>query len=272
VRARGVEEYNKRRGAAVPHIQFVLEQAVASRNLRSPTQKAEAVEEVLPFVRVVRNPIQKREYFDMMMDALQVNLTTRKELWGTATTTSDQSKGETAKQVILRAEAIPPTASERRLLALLMHDEELRRSFLPRIEEDDYEELQTAAIFQALKSLLKEGGEVSFDSLSEKTKENPELTDLLAKLWISEPYRVEGEAIDDFATASECFLITLRIQRADRHLEILKEQIRTAQDNSNQNLFEKLVNENLEWMRYRQQLSAAFASIGVSDSLAFILH
>src|ERR1700755_1053228 len=65
VRARGVEEYNKRRGAAVPHIQFVLDQSVASRNLRTPAEKAEAVEEVLPFVRAVRRPAEKREYFDM---------------------------------------------------------------------------------------------------------------------------------------------------------------------------------------------------------------
>src|SRR5207237_1043299 len=72
VRARGVEEYNERRGRAVPHMQFVLEQAAGGRNLRNPAQKAEAVEEVLPFVRAVRNPIQRREYFDMAMDALRV--------------------------------------------------------------------------------------------------------------------------------------------------------------------------------------------------------
>src|SRR5436305_685745 len=59
VRARGVEEYNRRRGQAVPHIQFVLEHALAGRSLRNPAQKAEAVEEVLPFVRAVRNTIQR---------------------------------------------------------------------------------------------------------------------------------------------------------------------------------------------------------------------
>src|ERR671926_1801920 len=61
VRAHGADEYNKRRGASVPHINFVLDQATRERSLRVPAQKAEAVEEALPFVRAVRNPIQKRE-------------------------------------------------------------------------------------------------------------------------------------------------------------------------------------------------------------------
>src|SRR5256714_10974299 len=32
IRAQGVEEYNRRRGQAVPHIQFVLEHALAGRS------------------------------------------------------------------------------------------------------------------------------------------------------------------------------------------------------------------------------------------------
>ena len=82
IKSAGVEAYNERRGAALPHIQFVLDQAMRDRNLRRPADKAEAVEEVLPFVRAVRNRIQKREYFDMTMDALRVEEPAlRRELW-----------------------------------------------------------------------------------------------------------------------------------------------------------------------------------------------
>jgi DNA primase len=127
VRAQGVEEYNKRRGAAVPHIQFVLEQAVAQRNLRNPAQKAEAVEEVLPFVRAVRNPIQKREYFDMMMDALRVEEKgLRRELWKTVSARDANAPAHDVKKSVVRAESQPPTVAEQRLLELLVHDAELR--------------------------------------------------------------------------------------------------------------------------------------------------
>ena len=132
VRAEGVEEYNKRRGQAVPHVQFVLDQAIASRNLRNPAQKAAAVEEALPFVRAVRNPIQKREYFDMMMDTLRVEEAgLRQELWksvsarNTGTTSSDD-----VKKKIIRSEMATPTVAEQRLLELLVHDEEMRAVLL----------------------------------------------------------------------------------------------------------------------------------------------
>src|SRR5229473_4695834 len=72
IRKYGAAEYQKRRGEAQPHIQFVIDQAVRDRNLHSPADKAAAVEEALPFVRAVRNRIQKREYFDIAMDGLRV--------------------------------------------------------------------------------------------------------------------------------------------------------------------------------------------------------
>src|ERR1043166_4292676 len=104
VRARGVEEYNERRGRAAAHMQFVLEQAVADRNLRNPAQKAEAVEEVLPFVRAVRNTIQRREYFDMALDALRVEEAgLRQELWK-AVGAKGAAAGDDVKKGVARAE------------------------------------------------------------------------------------------------------------------------------------------------------------------------
>src|SRR5918992_13242 len=82
IKEHGVEAYQERRGKALPHIQFVLDQAVRDRNLLRPADKAAAVEEVLPYVRAVRNGIQKREYFDIAMDALRVEEPAlRRELW-----------------------------------------------------------------------------------------------------------------------------------------------------------------------------------------------
>src|ERR687895_647477 len=72
IRKYGVTEYQQRRGKAQPHIQFVIDQAVRDRNLHNPADKAAAVEETLPFVRAVRSRIQRREYFDIAMDALRV--------------------------------------------------------------------------------------------------------------------------------------------------------------------------------------------------------
>src|SRR5438128_10229956 len=81
IRKYGVTEYQRRRAEAQPHIQFVIDQAVRDRNLHNPADKAAAVEEALPFVRAVRSRIQRREYFDIAMDALRVQSDQRRELW-----------------------------------------------------------------------------------------------------------------------------------------------------------------------------------------------
>ena len=73
IRKFGVTEYQRRRAQAQPHIQFVIENALRDRNLHRPAEKAEAVEEVLPYIRAINSRIQKREYFDMAMDGLRVS-------------------------------------------------------------------------------------------------------------------------------------------------------------------------------------------------------
>src|SRR5207245_11282045 len=81
IRKYGVTEYQRRRAEAQPHIQFVIDQAVRDRNLHNPADKAAAVEEALLLVRYVRSRIQRREYFDIAMDALRVQSDQRRELW-----------------------------------------------------------------------------------------------------------------------------------------------------------------------------------------------
>ncbi len=218
IRTHGAEAYHERRGKALPHIQFVLDQAVRDRNLLRPADKAAAVEEALPFVRAVRNPIQKREYFDMAMDALRVEEPAlRKELWQTIRA-SAQAPAQDVRQKIVRAAGAQPTIAEQKLLELLVHDAELRRTILPRLEEADYEGLPTAAVFRALVELEASGAPVDFDTLGAKTADDPLAADLVPLLLMSEPQREEDEALDDLLASAESCLTTLRLIALDRKI------------------------------------------------------
>jgi DNA primase len=255
VRAQGVEEYNKRRGAAVPHIQFVLEQAVGTRNLRNPAQKAEAVEEVLPFVRAVRNSIQKREYFDMMMDALRVEEKgLRQELWKTVSARDSGASTADVKKSVIRAESQPPTVAEQRLLEMLVSDAELRSAVLPQLDEGDYAELPTAAIFSALKELDAKGLAVDFSTLGALTEDDPLAADLVPLVLMHERERAEGEATDAFLEEAESCLMTLRLMSYDRRLRDLASEI-TAADRAGQDaLRDQLIMEDFELKRRRTAL------------------
>jgi DNA primase len=261
IKASGVEAYNERRGAALPHLQFVLDQAMRDRNLRRPADKAEAVEEVLPFVRAVRNRIQKREYFDMTMDALRVEEPAlRRELWQTVSKAqapaggADASAGALQDRVV-RAESAPLTVAEQRLLELLVHDGELRRILLPRIEPDDYEDLPTAGVFRALAEIEAAGAEVSFDTLGQRTEGDAVAADLVPLLLMSEPVeRAQGEAADEVVAEAESCLLTLRLMRVERRLKDLAIEITAAERAGDNERRDALVMENLNWTRRRSAL------------------
>ncbi|HKR01729.1 MAG TPA: toprim domain-containing protein, partial [Pyrinomonadaceae bacterium] len=256
IRTHGVEAYHERRGKALPHIQFVLDEAVRDRNLFRPADKAAAVEEALPFVRAVRNGIQKREYFDMAMDALRVEEPAlRRELWQTVRGgPQTAAAAPDVRQRIARAAGSQPTIAEQRLLEMLVHDEDLRRTILPHMEAPDYEDLPTAPIFRALIELEKEGAPVDFGTLGAKTADDPLAADLVPLLLMSEPQRAEGEAVDDLLASAESCLNALRLMMIDRRINELGIEITAAERSGDAERRDKLALEHLEWSRRKRQM------------------
>lgn len=253
IRTHGVEAYHERRGKALPHIQFVLDQAVRDRNLLRPADKAAAVEEALPFVRAVRNGIQKREYFDMTMDELRIEEPAlRRELWQTVK--ANAPAAQDVRQRIVRAAGAQPTIAEQRLLELLVHDEELRRTILPRMEASDYEDLPTASIFRALIEIEKEGAAVDFTTLGSKTEDDPLAADFVPLILMGEPQREEGEAVDDTLASAESCLNALRVMMVDRRINELGVEIAAAERIGDTERRDRLALEHLEWARRRNTM------------------
>lgn len=222
IRKYGVTEYQQRRGSAQPHIQFVIDQAVRDRNLHNPADKAAAVEETLPFVRAVRSRIQRGEYFEIAMDALRVRPEQRRELWQ-RTRGGASVEAESVQQVVVRT--LKPTVAEEQLLGLLLGNEELRKIVLPRLESSDYEGLATAPLFRALVKLSDEESEVSFDSLSAETADNPAAGELLARLLMNEPV----ESFDEARFQADSCLNALRLMKIDRQIDELSSEVAEAE-------------------------------------------
>lgn len=224
IRKFGVTEYQQRRGEAQPHIQFVIDQAVRDRNLHSPADKAAAVEDTLPFVRAVRNRIQKREYFDIAMDALRVQPDQRRELWQRIRSGAS-TDAASVQEMVRRSPASRPTVAEEKLLQLLLASEELRKIVLPRLELTDYEGLATASIFRAVVGLNKEDKEIGFDSLSEATADDAQASELLARLMMAE----SAESFDESLAAADSCLDALRLMTIDRRIDELSSEVAEAE-------------------------------------------
>lgn len=226
IRSNGVEAYEGLRQRALPHIQFVIDHAVRDRNLIRPADKAEAVEDVLPFLRVVRNPVQKREYFDLAMSALRIGEAgLRNDLWRTVRSPATNGRGG-VKEAIARSASSKPTIAEQRLLKLLLTSAEIRQEILPRLEPEDFELLAAAEIFRAVVELNNEPCQVDYEAIMARTDNSESTASLLASILIDE----EGsstEANEKLFLAKSCFE-ALRLMRIERQLSELSSEINEA--------------------------------------------
>jgi len=241
IRKFGAAEYHQRRAKAQPHIQFVIENALRDRSLHRPAEKAEAVEEVLPYIRAVNNRIQKREYFDLAMNQLQINdIALRRELWYSlrASTHVAGSAGEK----ILRRTGVKPTVAEQQLLALLLANADLRQEKLPSLQKSDYEELATATIFNALIELDGEKIEPTFEHLTEKTEGDAAAQQLLPML-LMESVVTDMEGGTDLRVTVEKCLDALQLVNIDRRIRELSSEIAAAERDGDEKKAIELITE-----------------------------
>jgi DNA primase len=249
IRKFGVIEYQRQRAQAQPHIQFVIESALRDRNLHRPAEKAEAVEEVLPYIRAVNSRIQKREYFDMAMDALGIdreNVNTsawRRELWQTVRD-NRSIRPTTIQALTRRSEA---TAAEQRLLGLLFADASLRREVLPMLREEDYEDLATAPLFKALLELEREGVEIDFDNLTRKTEGDEFAAKMIPMVLMNSSLHSSNEHY----VAEQC-VATFRLMKVDQRIEELRRELAVAEREQDIDKVSRLSAEQIQLSSVRQ--------------------
>jgi DNA primase len=251
IRKYGAAEYQKRRGEAQPHIQFVIDQAVRDRNLHSPADKAAAVEEALPFVRAVRSRIQKREYFDITMDALRVQPEQRRELWQRIRSGAS-TDARAVSELVKKSPTSRPTVAEERLLELLLANPELRKIILPRLEAANYEHLASAPVFRALVGLDKEDQEVGFDTISAAIGEDAQAEELLARLMMTET----TDSFDELMAAADKSLKAIKLLNVERAIEELRSQLAEAQRAADDEKLYRLAMEEQELKKRRGTLLA----------------
>ena len=251
IRKFGVTEYQRRRAQAQPHIQFVIENALRDRSLHRPADKAEAVEEVLPYIKAVGSRIQKREYFDMAMDSLGIdrdNVNTsawRRELWQAV---RDNRPTRSSAVHVVNKEA-KVTAAEQRLLGLLLADANLRHQVLSMLKKEDYEDLATAPLFEALLALDREGTEVDFEALTRKTEGDEFASRVVPMVLMNSSLHGSNEHY----VADEC-VSTFRRMKIEHRIEELKRELVIAEREDDAEKLVKLVAERIELDAPRQMM------------------
>lgn len=254
VRANGAEAYNEARGRALPFLNFALDASVKGRSINNPKQKAEAIEEMMPVLSAIKNPIQKRESFDQSMEFFRIEDDgLKRDLWH-AVKSGQRSDTEVFRRQARRAARMRVTLAEQHLLELLAHDKELRAMILPALEESDYENLATAPVFRAMYSIDENGFEMSLENLVERLPDDELAADFVPLLMLGEPKRQPGEVIDEVLHDAENCVLSLRSMAIQNHIHEVSQRLISAEQVGNSGLVNQLVAEQLELSKMMQSM------------------
>ena len=257
IRQNGVVEYNQQHAKrSTTFAPFVLEQAAEGRDMRVAKEKTAAFDDVIPFLRVTKNAIQRQEFFDAAFSRFGIDETHRAQLLKTLrrdAMNSSQPEFLELRQRIEQAARAKPTVAEQELLELLVPDRELRDQILPAIEPPDYEYLASSDIFKAIIELHQSNQEITAETLTNKAGES----ELLAMILMSETAREPDEAMDEVLTRAETCVLALRQMAVDRRLREIKDELAGVEQAGEMERMNRLILEQLELSRLRNELTAA---------------
>jgi DNA primase len=244
VREHGAQAYRDLMRTTVAYIDYVVDRAMERNDLTRPSGKADALNEVLPFVAQIENQLERVEYGRRIASRMHIDEDVfRKEL---------RRAVERREPKIDRDRVAPPadlTQLERYFLVVLFGDEQVRSSILPEIEIADIEGLASEPIFRALLDAHRSGESIGYaeisDKLSDSARQN--LAGLVA-IDVSEvtaSWSLAGnESLAD--AARRTCLARLRRTRLQKELEQITRQIRQAESGGDEACLPDLYKRKME--------------------------
>jgi DNA primase len=251
VRAHGVDRFRELLKTTQPYIDYIVEDSIAAHDISRPTGKVAAINAILPHLARMRDKVARADYADQIADRLRIDShIVREELKRTATNRQhslDKKRVRTAEEL---------TVAERQLLELMLANQEVRRSLISALSEDDYLELATGAIFAAVIGMEDQGVEFHFDNLAERLEAESE-RELLPALLMSDLAWAGGDDFDTlFKKATEA-LSSLRRRRFERMLDTIQIEIGQAEREQDVERVLLLYQQKTELQKRRLALSAA---------------
>ncbi len=145
IRARGVEGYAKVLRNSQSFMDYIVAQAMKSHDLASPAGKVETLNEILPYLKLVKDRVEMTEQVERIADRLKLESKVVREEFKRAVETRAERVSEAA---VTAQMAVKP--AEKGLLAALLNQPNVRQRMMRQLVEDDYKQLRTAPIWKLL--------------------------------------------------------------------------------------------------------------------------
>jgi DNA primase len=250
LRAHGVNEFRALLKTTQPYIEYIIDRSIAAHDTSRPAGKVAAINDILPHLARMRDKVARADYADQLADRLKIDSrTVREELKRTATNRRPALDGGR-----LRA-AEEMTMAERQLLELMLANDYVRRAMLSTLQEEEYAELATGAIFAAIVAAQEAGLDPDFATLSERIDTDTE-RDLLPALLMSDLAWAGGDDFDTLLKKATEALSSLRRRQLERKLDTIQMEIGQAEREHDEARVLSLFQQKTEVQKRKLALSA----------------
>ncbi len=252
IRARGADGYLRLLKNSQPFLDYIVEQAVGANDQKSPSGKVETINSILPYLKLVKDRIERSEQFERIADRLKIDSKLIRQEFKKAAETRQEKVSERA---VIASVALKP--AERKLLEVLLNCQPIRRQLSLKITEEDYFGLRTEKLFHTIFEFERQQIEISYPALSQQLGDEELASDLLPRLMISDTEfdvtdqeslnRAEREALES--------LHSLRCGKLAERQSALQAELNQAQRSNNPERLGELMMLKFELAKQERELA-----------------
>jgi DNA primase len=250
ITAHGPESYLKLLKGSQPFLDYIVDQAINSNDQTRPTGKVETINAILPYLRLVKDRIERAEHFERIADRLKIDSRLIREEFKKAAEIRSERVSERAIKATL---VVKP--AERKLLEILINQASVRRLMMFQMTEEDYEGLRTAQLFRLIFEFERQGVETSYHNLNQALGDEDLARDLLPGLMINQrtlPNQDDSESCESTAQQS---LSALRYERIATQRAAVQAELKEAQRLGDYERTVKLQTLNYELVKRERELA-----------------
>ncbi len=246
IRERGTESYSRLLKNSQSFMDYIVAQAMKSRDQNSPTGKSETLNEILPYLKLVRDRVESSEQVERIADRLKLDSKVVREEFRRAV---EIRADRVSDSVIVASLTMKP--AEKNLLAAMLNHEGVRHRMLQQLVEEDYKQLRTSPVFKLLVDLAKQNLEPTYAALSEQIFDSALVNELLPELLIEDDDKSEAA----YQREAEESLSSLRSSRLSEQQTVLQSEMNQAQRSGDIVLVNELLMKKFELAKQERALA-----------------
>jgi DNA primase len=160
VRDEGVEKYRQRLAEALPYVEYLARDVAGRVDVGRPRGKVQALNEVLPFLARMDNPVRRAAHVEML--ATVFGIEDRLVLQELKEAVRERRREVGGRAAAAMESTRPESGSEASLVRALLDDPAVREELLPEVEDSDLISGGVIEIVKAIRRLAAGGGEPTY--------------------------------------------------------------------------------------------------------------